>query len=223
MARYTRIQVCREIFETGMLPIFYHKDAEVMQQVLKACYNGGVRVFEFTNRGDFAHEIFARLEKWAAIECPGMILGVGTIVDAPTAALYIQNGANFVVGPLLNPDIFKVCNRRQIAYVPGCGSTSEIGYAQELGAEIVKIFPAGNVGGPSFVKNIKAPMPWTRVMVTGGVETTEENLSKWFGAGVDCVGIGSSMFPKETILNGEWSKITDTCKNVLSIITEIRN
>jgi 2-dehydro-3-deoxyphosphogluconate aldolase/(4S)-4-hydroxy-2-oxoglutarate aldolase len=206
-----------------MLPIFYHKDAEVMQQVLKACYNGGVRVFEFTNRGDFAHEIFARLEKWAAIECPGMILGVGTIVDAPTAALYIQNGANFVVGPLLNPDIFKVCNRRQIAYVPGCGSTSEIGYAQELGAEIVKIFPAGNVGGPSFVKNIKAPMPWTRVMVTGGVETTEENLSKWFGAGVDCVGIGSSMFPKETILNGEWSKITDTCKNVLSIITEIRN
>ncbi|MDR2383951.1 MAG: bifunctional 4-hydroxy-2-oxoglutarate aldolase/2-dehydro-3-deoxy-phosphogluconate aldolase, partial [Prevotellaceae bacterium] len=119
MARYTRIQVCQKIFETGMLPIFYHPKAEVMQQALKACYDGGVRVFEFTNRGDFAHEIFAQLEKWAAVECPEMILGVGTVVDAPTAALYIQCGANFVVGPLLNPDVFKVCNRRQIAYVPG--------------------------------------------------------------------------------------------------------
>ncbi|MDR2026723.1 MAG: bifunctional 4-hydroxy-2-oxoglutarate aldolase/2-dehydro-3-deoxy-phosphogluconate aldolase [Prevotellaceae bacterium] len=223
MARYTRIEVCRKIFETGMLPIFYHPDAGVMQHALKACYDGGVRVFEFTNRGDFAHEIFAQLEKWAAVECPGMILGVGTIVDAPTAALYIQCGANFVVGPSLNPDIFKVCNRRQIAYVPGCGSVSEIGYAQELGAEIVKIFPAGNVGGPSFVKNMKAPMPWTRVMVTGGVETTEENLSQWFKAGVDCVGIGSSLFPKEAVSNGEWSKISDICKNVLSVINKIRS
>jgi 2-dehydro-3-deoxyphosphogluconate aldolase/(4S)-4-hydroxy-2-oxoglutarate aldolase len=205
-----------------MLPIFYHPNAEVMQQALKACYDGGVRVFEFTNRGDFAHEIFARLEKWAAVECPEMILGVGTVVDAPTAALYLQCGANFVVGPLLNPDVAKVCNRRQIAYVPGCGSISEIGYAQELGVEIVKIFPAGNVGGPSFVKNMKAPMPWTRIMVTGGVETTEENLSQWFKAGVDCVGIGSSLFPKEVVASGEWSKISEICRNVLSIINKIR-
>ncbi|MDR1886902.1 MAG: bifunctional 4-hydroxy-2-oxoglutarate aldolase/2-dehydro-3-deoxy-phosphogluconate aldolase [Prevotellaceae bacterium] len=223
MARYTRIQVCQKIFDTGMLPIFYHRDAEVMKQALKACYDGGVRVFEFTNRGDFAHEVFARLEKWAAAECPDMILGVGTVVDAPTAALYIQCGANFVVGPSLNPDIFKVCNRRQIAYVPGCGSVSEIGYAQELGAEIVKIFPAGNVGGPSFVKNMKAPMPWTRIIVTGGVETTEENLSQWFKAGVDCVGIGSSLFPKEMVANGDWGKISGICENVLNIINKIRN
>jgi 2-dehydro-3-deoxyphosphogluconate aldolase/(4S)-4-hydroxy-2-oxoglutarate aldolase len=222
MARYTRIQVCQKIFETGMLPIFYNPNIEVMQHALKACYEGGVSVFEFTNRGDFAHEIFAQLEKWATVECPGMILGVGSVVDAPTAALYIQCGANFVVGPLLNPDIFKVCNRRQTAYVPGCGSVSEIGYAQELGAEIVKIFPAGNVGGPSFVKNMKAPMPWTRVMVTGGVETTEENLSQWFKAGVDCVGIGSSLFPKEVVLSGEWHKISEICNSVLSIINKIR-
>jgi 2-dehydro-3-deoxyphosphogluconate aldolase/(4S)-4-hydroxy-2-oxoglutarate aldolase len=206
-----------------MLPIFYHPDIDVMQEVVKACYDGGIRVFEFTNRGDFAHEIFAQLEKWVAVECPGMILGVGTIVDAPAAALYIQCGANFVVGPSLNPDVFKVCNRRQIAYIPGCGSVSEIGYAQELGAEIVKIFPAGNVGGPSFVKNIKAPMPWTRIMVTGGVETTEENLSQWFKAGVDCVGIGSSLFPKKTIASGDWGKISDICQNVLSIINKIKS
>lgn len=156
--------------ETGMVPVFYHSDLETSKQVLKACYEGGVRVFEFTNRGDFAHEIFGDLNKWAAKECPEMILGIGSVVDAGTASLFLQLGANFVVGPLLNPDIFKVCNRRQVAYIPGCGSVSEVGYAQELGAEVVKIFPAGDVGGPSFVKNLKAPMPWSNIMVTGGVE-----------------------------------------------------
>jgi 2-dehydro-3-deoxyphosphogluconate aldolase/(4S)-4-hydroxy-2-oxoglutarate aldolase len=206
-----------------MLPIFYHRNIDVMQHALKACYDAGVRVFEFTNRGDFAHEIFTQLEKWTAAECPDMILGVGTIVDAATAALYIQCGANFVVGPSLNPDIFKVCNRRLIAYVPGCGSVSEIGYAQELGAEIVKIFPAGNVGGPSFVKNMKAPMPWTRIMVTGGVETTEENLSQWFAAGADCVGIGSSLFPKEVVSSGNWSAVTDICRTTLCSISKIKS
>lgn len=222
MAQYTRLQVCEAIYETGMVPVFYHKNIETAQQVLKACYKGGVRVFEFTNRGDFAHEVFARLVKWAATECPEMILGVGTVVDAGTASLYIQCGANFVVSPLLNPDIFKVCNRRQIPYVPGCGSVSEIGYAQELGAEIVKIFPAGNVGGPSFVKNIKAPMPWSRIMVTGGVDTSEENLSQWFNAGVDCVGMGSNLFPKELVAQEKWNEITSIVKNVITIIKNLK-
>ncbi|MDR0560526.1 MAG: bifunctional 4-hydroxy-2-oxoglutarate aldolase/2-dehydro-3-deoxy-phosphogluconate aldolase [Prevotellaceae bacterium] len=222
MAKFTRIQVCQTIFETGMLPIFYHKDTETIKNVIKACYKGGVRVFEFTNRGDFAHEVFSELVKWANTECPDLILGVGTVVDAGTAALYLQCGTNFVVSPLLNPDIFKVCNRRQVAYVPGCGTVSEIGYAQELGAEIVKIFPAGNVGGPSFVKNMKAPMPWTRIMVTGGVEPTEDNLSQWFKAGVDCVGIGSSIFPKELIANQNWDEIGKVCENALSLIKKLR-
>lgn len=223
MSRFSRIEVCQKIFETGMVPVFYHKDTEVAQQVLKACYEGGVRVFEFTNRGDFAHEVFAHLVKWAAKECPEMILGVGTVVDAGTASLYIQNGANFVVSPLLNPDIFKVCNRRQIAYVSGCGSVSEIGYAQELGAEIVKVFPAGNVGGPSFVKNVKAPMPWSRIMVTGGVDTSEENLTQWFKAGVDCVGMGSNLFPKEVIAEKKWNEITYLVKQVFTIINKLKN
>jgi len=151
-----------------------------------------------------------------------MILGIGSIVDAPTAALYIQLGANFVVGPLLNPDIFKVCNRRQIGYSPGCATPSEINLAQELGAEIVKVFPGGNVGGPSFVKNIKGPMPWSKIMVTGGVEPTEESLSAWFKAGAVCVGMGSNLFPKEVLQNGEWQKITELCKESLSIVNKIR-
>ncbi|WP_165021425.1 bifunctional 4-hydroxy-2-oxoglutarate aldolase/2-dehydro-3-deoxy-phosphogluconate aldolase [Dysgonomonas sp. ZJ279] len=222
MARFARIQVCQTIQQTGMIPVFYHSDLEVSKQVLKACYLGGVRAFEFTNRGDYAHEIFGELNKWAAKECPDMILGIGSIIDAGTASLFLQLGANFVVGPLLNPDIFKVCNRRQVAYVPGCGSVSEIGYAQELGAEIIKVFPASNVGGPSFVKNVKAPMPWSNLMVTGGVEPTEENLTKWFEAGVACVGMGSNLFPKEVIAAKEWSKITDMCKEAFTIINKLR-
>lgn len=223
MARFSRIQVCLTMASTGIVPVFYNSDLEVSKQVLKACYNGGIRAFEFTNRGDFAHEVFAGLVKWAEKECPDMILGVGTIVDAGTASLYLQIGANFVVSPLLNPDIFKVCNRRQIAYTPGCMTPSEVGYAQELGAEIVKIFPGGNVGGASFVKNIKAPMPWSSLMVTGGVEPTVDNLTKWFGAGVTCVGMGSNLFPKEVIAAKDWNKITQMCRDALAIVAELRN
>ena len=223
MAKFSRLHVLQTIEDTGIVPVFYHADAEVAKKVVKACYEGGIRAFEFTNRGDFAHEVFAELMKWADSACPEMILGIGSIVDAPTASLYIQLGTNFVVGPLLNPDIFKICNRRQIAYSPGCATTSEIGLAQELGAELVKVFPGGNVGGPSFVKNIKGPMPWSKIMVTGGVEPTEENLSAWFNAGVTAVGMGSNLFPKEVIKKGEWEKITELCRNSLSIVKSIQH
>ncbi len=207
---------------TGMVPVFYHKDIEVAKQVLKACYIGGVRAFEFTNRGDLAHEVFTELIKFAAVECPDMILGVGTVVDAGTASLYIQLGANFVVSPLFNPDIAKVCNRRLIPYTPGCGSVSEIGFAQEAGCDLCKIFPAGNVGGPSFVKNVMAPMPWSMLMVTGAVEPTEENLSAWIKAGVTCVGMGSKLFPSNVIADKNWPAIADKCREALEIIAKYR-
>lgn len=207
---------------TGMVPVFYHADVAIAQQVLKACYAGGVRVFEFTNRGDFAQEVFAALVKYAAKECPEMILGIGSIVDPATAALYLQLGANFVVGPCFNPEIAKVCNRRLVPYIPGCGSVSEVGNAQEVGCDVCKIFPAGNVGGPSFVKNIKAPMPWSMLMVTGGVEPTQENLNAWIKAGVTCVGMGSNLFPASVIAAGEWDKITALCRESLDIIRAVR-
>ncbi len=221
MAKFSRIEVCSKMKETGIVPVFYHADLEVSKQVVKACYDGGVRVFEFTNRGDFAHEIFAELNKWVLKECPEMILGIGSIVDSGTASLFLQSGANFIVGPLLNPDIFKVCNRRQVAYIPGCGSVSEIGTAQELGAEVVKIFPAGNVGGPSFVKNVMAPMPWSNIMATGAVEPTEENLKAWFNSGVACVGMGSKLFPDDAIKQKDWARITQICKETFAIMTKI--
>ena len=180
---------------TGMVPVFYNADVEVSKQVIKACYEGGVRAFEFTNRGDFAHETFAVLSRWVAQECPDMVLGVGSVVDAPTAALYIQLGANFVVGPMFNAEVARLCNRRLVPYTPGCGSVTEIATAQEAGCTLVKIFPAGEVGGPSFVKNVLAPMPWSLIMATGAVEPTRENLQAWFKAGVMVVGMGSKLFP----------------------------
>ena len=201
MSRFSKIAVLATMKRTGMVPVFYNADVEISKRVLKACYDGGVRAFEFTNRGDFAHEIFGELNRWAAAECPEMILGAGSVVDAPTA---------------------KVCNRRCIPYTPGCGSVSEIGFAQEAGCDLTKIFPAGNVGGPSFVKNIKAPMPWSMLMATGAVEPTEENLAAWFKAGVTVVGMGSKLFPKEIVAAGDWQAVSDLCRRALDIIARAR-
>ena len=222
MARFSKIEVLQTMKQSGMVPVFYNADIETAKQVVKACYEGGVRAFEFTNRGDFAPEIFGELSRWVKGECPEMILGVGSVVDAPTAALYIQLGANFVVGPLFNAEVAKVCNRRCIPYTPGCGSVTEIGAAQEAGCDLTKIFPAGNVGGPSFVKNVLAPMPWSMIMATGAVEPTEENLSAWFKAGVTVVGMGSKLFPKEAIAAKEWGAIAEKCREALAIIAATR-
>ena len=215
MAKFDKFQVMAKIGEAPVVPVFYHKDLEVTKAVVKACYDGGIRAFEFTNRGDFAHEIFAQLVKYADKECPELAIGVGSIVDPGTASLYMQLGACFVVGPLFNPEIAKVCNRRQIPYTPGCGSISEVGAAQEAGCELCKVFP-GDVLGPKFVKGLLAPMPWSKLMVTGGVEPSDENLSTWFKAGVYCVGMGSKLFPKDIIKAGNWQYITDKCKASLS-------
>lgn len=222
MARFSKQQTIAAMTATGMVPVFYHPDAAVARQVVKACYEGGVRAFEFTNRGDFAHEVFEAVVKYAAEACPELILGIGSIVDPSTAAFYLQLGANFVVGPCFNAEITKVCNRRLIPYIPGCGSVTEIGYAQEAGCDLCKIFPAGSVGGPSFVKNVMAPMPWTRLMATGAVEPTEENLTAWMKAGAACVGMGSKLFPKEVIAAGAWEQITTLCRFSLESIRKAR-
>ena len=223
MARFTRIEVARKMDETGIVPVFYHKDAEIGKKVLKACYDGGIRVFEFTNRGDYAHEVFTALNKYAAAELPEMMLGVGSVVDAGTAALYIQLGANFIVSPVLKEDMAFTCNRRKVLWSPGCGSLSEISRAEELGAEIVKIFPGQQVGGPDFVKAVKGPFPWTSIMPTGGVEPTEENLSAWFKAGVTCVGMGSQLITKDIIANNEYEKLKGLATSALNIVKKYKS
>ena len=222
MAKYSRSEVFAAMKTTGVVPVFFHSNIDTCKKVLKACYDGGIRVFEFVNRGDFAHEIFSELNKYALKELPGMILGAGSIVEAATTALYIQAGANFIVSPLLNEEMAKTCNRRGVAWSPGCGTISEISKAQELGAEIVKLFPAAEIGGPSFVKAVKGPMPWTNIMPTGGVDTTEANLSGWFKAGVTCVGMGSNLLPKELIESGNYSALTAKVKELMDIINKVK-
>lgn len=221
MAKYNKIQVISAAVSTGLVPVFYNSDLETSRAVLKACHEGGIRVFEFTNRGDFAHEIFAGLVKYAAAELPGMILGAGSVIDAPTAALYLQEGANFIVGPLFNPEVASLCNRRCVPYIPGCGSVTEVGNAQAAGCDVCKVFP-GDVLGPSFVKGIKAPMPWTQILVTGGVKPEAENLGGWFKAGASCVGMGSNLFPKDVVAAGDWAAVTALCAESLKIISEVR-
>ena len=221
MARFDKIDVLAKMRITGIVPVFYHSNPEIAKQVVKACYDGGVRAFEFTNRGDFAHEVFAEVVKYAAKECPELAVGVGSVVDPATAALYLQLGACFVVGPLFNPEVARVCNRRSVPYTPGCGTVSEVGAAQECGCDLGKVFP-GDVLGPKFVKGLTAPMPWSKLMVTGGVEPTRENISAWFAAGVYCVGMGSKLFPKDKIAAADWQYISDKCAEAIGYAAECR-
>ncbi len=223
MARFSRIQVVLAMKETGLVPVFYHPDLETCKKVVKACYDGGVRVFEFTNRGDFAHEIFSELHKHVIAELPELIMGVGSVIDPGTTSLYIQLGANFIVSPLINEEMARICNRRKISWSPGCGSVSEISRAEELGAEVVKIFPGSQVGGPKFVSAVMGPMPWTSIMPTGGVEPTEENLGAWFKAGVHCVGMGSQLITKEIIQNSDYPLLTERVKDSIKIISSFKS
>lgn len=205
-----------------MVPVFYNPDPDICREVIKACWEGGSSVFEFTNRGDFAHEVFAEISKWAARECPGLMLGAGSVPDAGTASLYIQMGACFIVSPFLNAEVARACNRRKVLWIPGCGTLTEISQAEELGAEIVKIFPGTAVGGPGFVKAVKGPCPWTSIMPTGGVEPTEENLREWFSAGVVCVGMGSALLTESLVKNKSWQTITSEVKKTIDIIEKLR-
>jgi len=222
MARFNRLDVLNAVVESGLVPVFYHSNVDVARQIVAACVQGGARAVEFTNRGDRAWNVFTQLIEWADKDLPGVILGVGSVIDAPTAALYVSSGANFVVGPILNPEVARLCNRRKVAYMPGCGSATEISQAEELGVEIVKVFPGAEVGGPGFVKAVLAPMPWTRIMPTGGVDATEESIRAWFRAGVACVGIGSKLITAEMVAAKDWDGVSNKVAQVLAWIREFR-
>ncbi len=221
MAQYTRLEVVKQMQDSGMVPLFYHHDIEVAKSVLKACYDGGARLMEFTNRGDFAIEIFNQLIKYSIAELPGMILGVGSVTDAAAASLYMLSGANFIVTPVFREDIAVVCNRRKVLWSPGCGSLTEIAQAEEMGCEVVKLFP-GSTYGPGFVKAIKGPQPWTSIMPTGGVSTDKDNLKGWFDAGVTCVGMGSQLISKDILSNKDYSTLSANIKAALDLIQQLK-
>ena len=218
MARFSRMEVLNAIYETSLIPVFYHADFEMAREVIAAVNRAGCRLLEYVNRGDHASEIFSLLETFFSKEAPEIILGAGSIVDPYTASLYINAGANFIVGPTLNPEVARLCNRRKIPYSPGCGSVSEISMAEELGCEICKIFPGEEVGGPKFVSSILAPMPWTSLMPTGGVKPTPESINEWVNAGVVAIGMGSRLITAEAIKANDWKAIENKVRTVLELI-----
>jgi len=222
MARYTRLQVYDAMLTTGLVPLFYHDQPEVAQEIVKAVSAGGARVLEFTNRGEKALTVFSHLNAFIESAKLPIILGVGSIVDAPTAALYLAHGANFIVGPLFNPEVAKLCNRRKIAYLPGCATVAEISTAEESGVEIVKIFPGETVGGPSFIKAVLGPLTWSRLMPTGGVDATRESVQSWLKAGACCVGLGSNLIRKDWVASGNYQAIQDTTKSILEWIAQTK-
>ncbi len=222
MAQFSRIEVALQMKKSGIVPLFYHSDPAICIEVIQACYNGGMRIFEFTNRGDFAHDVFSEVRKYTTTNLPDLIFGVGSVIDHGTCSLYMQMGADFIVSPLLNEEMAKVCNRRKVLWMPGCGSASEISKAEELGAEIIKIFPGGPVGGPAFIKAIKGPCPWTSLMPSGGVAPTQENLKSWFDAGATCVGMGSKLITKDIVKNKQFDILENKVKETLELIKNIR-
>ncbi|MGA2448967.1 MAG: bifunctional 4-hydroxy-2-oxoglutarate aldolase/2-dehydro-3-deoxy-phosphogluconate aldolase [Polyangiaceae bacterium] len=222
MARYRRLETLVMMKETGLIPVFYSADIDLARSVVAACVDGGARVVEFTNRGDRAHQVFGQLEEWCASHKPEAVLGVGSIVDAPTAAMYIGLGANFVVGPGMDEDTARLCNGRKIPYSPGCGSVTEIHRAHQLGVEICKVFPGTEVGGPAFVKSVRGPCPWADIMPTGGVSPTRDSLTAWFRAGIACAGMGSNLLTQDLLSSKDFDGITRRVAETLALIREIR-
>jgi len=218
----TRLDTAILMRETGVVPLYYNPDTETCKQVIRACYSGGLKIFEFTNRGDFAHEVFGALVKWAEKELPDLVLGVGSVVDAATSSLYIQLGASFIVSPLLNEEMARVCNRRKVLWMPGCATVSEISKAEELGAEVVKIYPASMLGGPAFIKAIKGPCPWSQLMPSGGVSPTLENLKSWFDAGAFCVGMGSKLITSDIIRENKYDLLQEKAAEIVQMVKKIR-
>lgn len=223
LARFERLRVYNTIFEDGMIPLFFNKDREEAKCIAEALVKGGSRLLEFTNRGEEVFDVFTHLVRTASRDFPELIIGVGTIIDAPTAALFIANGANFIVSPSFNEKIARLCNLRRVPYIPGAATINEILKAEESGVELVKIFPGSTVGGAKFVEALMGPCPRTKIMPTGGVSLDKENIKAWFKAGVVCIGIGSKLISKKVMIEKDYKVITENTARVLSIIKEIKD
>ena len=222
MARFMRLDVVNTLLDIGLIPLFYNADVDTSIELASACSHGGGKVIEFTNRGEMAYPVFTALVKHFSAADPSIIFGVGSVIDAPTAALYIAGGANFIVGPSFNPEIARLCNRRKILYMPGCATDTEISTAEEYGAEICKIFPGSTVGGPAFIKGVMAPCPWHRLMPTGGVDATEANITEWIQAGAAALGMGSKLVSKQAVKDKDYDGIAKKVSDCIGWISKAR-
>ena len=211
-------QIASLVQQTGFIPLFTHTDIGICRNVLKASYDAGVRIFEFTNRNANSFDIFIEFRKYCSEQLPGMVLGIGTIKNAQQANQFIHAGADFLISPLILEEIQQVAAAHKKLWIPGCATASEIGLAEYWGLDTVKIFPARQLGGPGFIKAVKAVFPNMRFVATGGVEPTDEDISNWFKGGVAAVGIGSQLFPAEWLANGELALVTNHIKKIIQYI-----
>ncbi|CAN5539563.1 bifunctional 4-hydroxy-2-oxoglutarate aldolase/2-dehydro-3-deoxy-phosphogluconate aldolase [soil metagenome] len=222
MAAHGKLATLEQLRRAGLVAVLHHVAPDTAWQMVDALCRGGFGAIEFTNRGDHAIEGFTMIERNARLHHPGCVVGVGSVVDAGTATTFMNAGADFVVGPALVEEVAVTCNRRQVPYIPGCGTLSEMLRANELGCEVVKAFPAASLGGPDFLRAVKAPCPWLEVMPTGGVEATSQNLRAWFDAGVFAVGLGSKLVPKDAVAGGDWGELTRLAEQAVATLTAVR-
>lgn len=222
MARFSRFEVLTQLYAQRMVPIHYEPTFETIRDIVVACYAGGTRVFEYTNRGDFAHEVFGALRRYVNEKMPDLKLGIGSIADAGTCALYLQLGADFVVSSTFQEEVARLCNRRKILYIPGCSTATEIARAEEWGCEIIKIFPAQCLG-PAFIKAVKGPSPWSCLMPTGGIELTEASFRSWFEAGAVSIGLNTVLMTPDVIQSKNWAVLSDRIAFALETIQKIMN
>ncbi|MHC5138620.1 MAG: bifunctional 4-hydroxy-2-oxoglutarate aldolase/2-dehydro-3-deoxy-phosphogluconate aldolase [Planctomycetota bacterium] len=222
MSRHSRLETLTRIRGLGLVPIFNSHDIALAESIVRACYDGGASVVEFTNRGDRAIDIFRQLAVYRDEQLPQVVLGAGSIMDAPTAAMYIAAGADFIVSPVLDEQIAVLCNGRKIPFIPGCCTVTEIHTAHTLGVEFCKLFPGDCLGGPGFIKSVKGPMPWTEIIAMGGIAPTEESLGEWFAAGTAAVGMSSKLFPKTLLEVGDFEQISRIVRQTIEIISKVR-
>lgn len=209
------------ILHQGMLPLYFNASKEVSLDVLKAIHGAGIKAVEYTNRGEAALENFKAMVALRNASMPGLLLGVGTIKNLREANQYLEAGADFLVSPGLVPEVAAYCVANDIFYAPGCMTPSEIIAAENAGLGFIKLFP-GNMLGPEYMSTIKDVFPKLVFMPTGGVDTTQENISAWFKAGVSAVGMGSKLISKKRMEEGDYAGIEKETQQVLTVIASIR-
>lgn len=218
---FSKQQIVDEMKRTGIVPLFTHDNAEDAFQVLKTSYDAGIRVFEFTNRRTNSFEVFSYLLTQRS-KFPNLMLGIGTIMDGVSAKKFIEAGADFIIAPILKIETAIVCHQYDKLWIPGCATLTEIVTAKDNGAEVIKVFP-GSVLGPGFISAIMPVVPGLQLMITGGVEPTEQNLSSWFKSGAMCVGMGSQLFSKDILQHRDWDKLKQTIVHALALVQQIKN
>lgn len=211
----TPSQIQESILDEKFIPLFSHLDAEICKNVMRICYKNGIKIFEFTNRNENSYAVFKELKQYRDARLPQMKIGVGTIKNAIQAALFIKAGADFLISPVILEEIHDVCQKEKIVWIPGCATPSEICLAENWGLSLVKIFPAKQLGGPSYIEAIKTVFPNMSFMATGGVEPNKEDIEKWYASGVSSVGLGAKLFPKEILLLKEYDEMSTHLANLI--------